>query len=117
MSDEVHLSEQQEALVKLWAADDRLWHSVETAEFNLRVFARAILQSARAAQRDLSAPAASDPVEDALQIVGAKTYQMPQREARTQALRYYLCPKCDREFVQPPEGYEGLCRECKASAS
>jgi len=39
----VQLSNAQEALAKQWAADDRLWTTQETVEFNLRVFARAVL--------------------------------------------------------------------------
>lgn len=40
----IELSKNQEATVKLWAADDRLWTTQETVEFNLRTFARAILR-------------------------------------------------------------------------
>lgn len=31
-------------------------------------------------------------------------------------LRYYACPSCTREFVQPPEGYAGMCPSCQAEA-
>lgn len=41
----VPLSETQEAVIKQWAADDRLWTTQETVEFNLRVFARKIITS------------------------------------------------------------------------
>ena len=36
-------NEAQERAVREWAADDRLWTTQETVEFNLRVFARVIL--------------------------------------------------------------------------
>jgi len=37
------LNAAQERAVKEWAADDRLWTTQETVEFNLRTFARAIM--------------------------------------------------------------------------
>lgn len=40
----IPLSSELESAVKLWAADDRLWTTQETVEFNLRVFARAVLK-------------------------------------------------------------------------
>lgn len=52
----IPLSSAQELLVKQWAADDRLWTTQETVEFNLRVFARAVL----AAKPDVEIPD-SDP--------------------------------------------------------
>lgn len=39
----IRLSDEQEAAVKLWGADDRLWTTQETVEFNLRTFARVAL--------------------------------------------------------------------------
>ena len=30
-----------------------------------------------------------------------------------QPIKYYVCERCNREFTQPPEGYQGLCRYCK----
>ena|SRR3990167_8015164 len=39
----IPLNEAHERAVKEWAADDRLWTTQDTVEFNLRVFARAIL--------------------------------------------------------------------------
>lgn len=40
-----------------------------------------------------------------------------QKELRkkpiTDAIRYYRCTLCVNEFVQPPEGYAGLCPGCK----
>lgn len=39
----IPLSKAQELLAKQWAADDRLWTTQKTVEFNLRVFARAVL--------------------------------------------------------------------------
>lgn len=41
----IPLNEEQEAAAKLWAADDRLWTTQETVEFNLRTFARVILKA------------------------------------------------------------------------
>jgi hypothetical protein len=38
-----HLTAQQLAAAKQWAADDRLWTTQETVEFNLRTFARVVL--------------------------------------------------------------------------
>ena len=38
------LNAAQEKAVKEWAADDRLWTTQETVEFNLRTFARVIRQ-------------------------------------------------------------------------
>lgn len=40
----IELNAAQESLVQVWAADDRLWTTQETVEFNLRVFARNILK-------------------------------------------------------------------------
>jgi hypothetical protein len=39
----IQLNESQEAAVKLWAADDRLWTAQDTVEFNLRTFVRKVL--------------------------------------------------------------------------
>ena len=39
----IPLNEAHERAVKEWAADDRLWTTQGTVEFNLRVFARVIL--------------------------------------------------------------------------
>ncbi len=41
----IQLNPEQERQVRLWAADDRLWTTQETVEFNLRTFARTILNS------------------------------------------------------------------------
>jgi hypothetical protein len=49
----IPLSDAQEAAVKLWAADDRLWTIQETVEFNLRTFARTILASGGNTSRDI----------------------------------------------------------------
>lgn len=40
----IPLNAAQERAVQEWAADDRLWTTQETVEFNLRVFARVILR-------------------------------------------------------------------------
>ncbi len=45
MNGPVVLNDAEEQEVKLWAADDRLWTTQETVEFNLRTFARSILSS------------------------------------------------------------------------
>ena len=37
------LTDVQEQAIKAWAADDRLWTTQETVEFNLRTFARHVL--------------------------------------------------------------------------
>lgn len=42
----IPLNTEQERLVKEWAADDRLWTTQETVQFNLATFARAILAEA-----------------------------------------------------------------------
>jgi hypothetical protein len=42
----IQLTAEQEEAVKEWAADDRLWTTQDTVEFNLRTFARTILQHA-----------------------------------------------------------------------
>lgn len=42
----IPLNARQEDAVKSWAADDRLWTTQETVEFNLRTFARLILSTA-----------------------------------------------------------------------
>lgn len=44
LSSPIQLSPQQEEAVKSWAADDRLWTTQETVEFNLRTFARLMLK-------------------------------------------------------------------------
>lgn len=41
----IHLNDSQEALIKQWAVDDRLWTTQETVEFNLHIFVRAILKT------------------------------------------------------------------------
>jgi hypothetical protein len=38
----------------------------------------------------------------------------PVRSSSDKIIRYYQCPLCNREFVQPLEGYQGPCRSCKA---
>lgn len=43
------LNAEQEEAVKSWAADDRLWTTQETVEFNLRTFARTMLSLSAAA--------------------------------------------------------------------
>jgi hypothetical protein len=40
----IPLDAEQEQAIKQWAADDRLWMTQETVEFNLRTFARVILR-------------------------------------------------------------------------
>lgn len=45
----IPLNTEQEALIKQWAADDRLWTTQETVEFNLRIFARCILKASSVA--------------------------------------------------------------------
>lgn len=40
----IPLNDEQEQTIKQWAADDRLWTTQETVEFNLRTFARCILK-------------------------------------------------------------------------
>ena len=40
----IHLNEAQRYAAKVWAADDRLWTTQETVEFNLLSFARVILR-------------------------------------------------------------------------
>lgn len=42
----IPLNARQEQTAKEWAADDRLWTTQETVEFNLRTFARTILAAA-----------------------------------------------------------------------
>lgn len=44
------LSDAQEQAVKDWAADDRLWMTQDTVEFNLRIFARVILRDSQPVQ-------------------------------------------------------------------
>lgn len=41
----IPLNAAQEDAAKTWAADDRLWTTQETVEFNLRTFARTILKA------------------------------------------------------------------------
>ena len=36
---------------------------------------------------------------------------------RRETIRYYRCPDCQGEFVQPPEGYKGQCKACKAKSN
>lgn len=43
----IALNDTQEQLVREWAADDRLWNTQPTVEFNLRIFARAILAASQ----------------------------------------------------------------------
>ena len=40
----ISLNDEQEKAIREWAADDRLWTTQETVEFNLRTFARTILK-------------------------------------------------------------------------
>jgi len=44
LREKIRLPDAQEQAVREWAADDRLWTTQEMVEFNLRVFARKILQ-------------------------------------------------------------------------
>jgi len=46
----IPLNDAQEQAAKVWAADDRLWTTQETVEFNLRTFARVILKEQSAAE-------------------------------------------------------------------
>jgi hypothetical protein len=39
----IPLTSAQEQAIREWAADDRLWTTQETVEFNLRIFARLML--------------------------------------------------------------------------
>lgn len=64
------LNAAQELAAKTWAADDRLWTTQETVEFNLRIFARVILASVlmsggeageRREQRQPEGPSVDDP--------------------------------------------------------
>jgi hypothetical protein len=41
----IPLNDEQERAAKEWAADDRLWTTQETVEFNLRTFARVVLKA------------------------------------------------------------------------
>jgi hypothetical protein len=50
----IALSREQEAEIKQWAADDRLWTTQETVEFNLRTFARAMIHAARSPMEGLA---------------------------------------------------------------
>lgn len=49
-------------------------------------------------------------------IIGDKTfYSEPSagsRGAMHNPIKYYRCPKCLKEFVQPAGGYEGTCLTC-----
>lgn len=44
----IQLNHNQETLCRQWAADDRLWTTQETVEFNLKTFARSILVAGEA---------------------------------------------------------------------
>jgi hypothetical protein len=57
----IQLNAGQESLVTQWAADDRLWTTGETVQFNLRVFARAILAAASGTE---SAPLLSNALKE-----------------------------------------------------
>jgi hypothetical protein len=45
----IPLNDWQQQAIRQWAADDRLWTTQETVEFNLRTFARTILTTSGAA--------------------------------------------------------------------
>jgi hypothetical protein len=66
LGDPTALNEAQQAAVKEWAADDRLWTTQETVEFNLRTFARVVLKSTPQVQRQIAAlEADASPVKEA----------------------------------------------------
>jgi hypothetical protein len=50
----IALNAAQERAVKVWAADDRLWTTQETVEFNLRTFARLVLAGNDAASSEVT---------------------------------------------------------------
>src|SRR3990167_6747645 len=56
----IPLNEAHERAVKSWAADDRLWTTQDTVEFNLRTFARVILRDAALAALPLEETATFD---------------------------------------------------------
>ncbi len=51
----IQLNAAQEMAAKEWAADDRLWTTQETVQFNLRTFARVILKAVEADRATLQA--------------------------------------------------------------
>lgn len=60
------LNEEQIAAATLWAADDRLWTTQETVEFNLLTFARTILAALRSGQEKETQPGESDVMAQAV---------------------------------------------------
>jgi NTP pyrophosphatase (non-canonical NTP hydrolase) len=73
----VMLSEPAEKLTKLWAADDRLWTTQETVEFNLRTFARAILASESVSVGESPAPENDCKCEDCTGLQDLVTRNTP----------------------------------------
>lgn len=74
----IQLNHNQETLCRQWAADDRLWTTQETVEFNLKTFARSILVAGEARTQ----PAPHPQVENlALEI--AEAIRHKQRVSNT----------------------------------
>jgi hypothetical protein len=79
----IPLNDWQERAIKQWAADDRLWTTQETVEFNLRMFARTILATATFKIFD------DEPVSDPARILtteGSQTLGSATRTSSSSAL-------------------------------
>jgi hypothetical protein len=103
------LNEQQRRAAKFWAADDCLWTTQETVEFNLQTFARVVLNL-----RDPAPPTMADAAEMLWVVLanvsgGDWTKQTPEwQEAAARWRDYYFAAKVEadltRHDVTPKEG-------------
>jgi hypothetical protein len=46
-----------------------------------------------------------------------KSKKLEARSGMHVPILYYRCHECEREFVAPLEGYNGLCKVCQSSAA
>jgi uncharacterized Zn finger protein (UPF0148 family) len=104
------LNEAQERAVKQWAADDRLWTTQETVEFNLRTVARIVLVEAQSritaleAERDLDT-ARIEKLAESYQDVCGELATVERGSAEGRANRpNQCCCETIRRHKHPPFG-------------
>jgi hypothetical protein len=89
----IPLNAEQEQAAKAWAADDRLWTTQDTVEFNLRTFARVVLAShqeeiARLDQRRRELETANGEISEELSLkIDAQAEQIATLQAEKERWR------------------------------
>jgi hypothetical protein len=91
------LTHGEEGVIKLWAADDRLWTTQETVEHNLRIFARLML---RDRPEPINAPTKNSPQPIAESAEPLKAD--PRLEPCRHSLDYRNCAECDEPLKADP---------------